>query len=122
MHSVKLKTASIIARALLFHLEINIQIIQDCFFLAYNCFYTTICCLLFLNKYCSNMKGLVLKCCLILSLLVVPCSNCFLNVLTIVRVRVSGPNFIILTLPSVLILVNADPMLNDSLCCSNKYN
>jgi len=33
-----------------------------------------------------------------------------------------GPNFIIEDLPSVLILIIADQMLNDSLCCSNKYN
>jgi len=34
----------------------------------------------------------------------------------------TGPNFIIMDKTSVLILVNADPILNDSLCCSNKYN
>jgi len=33
-----------------------------------------------------------------------------------------GPNFIIKDLPSVLILMIADQILNDSLCWSNKYN
>ena len=33
-----------------------------------------------------------------------------------------GPNFIIKDLPSVLILIIADQILNDSLCCSNTYN
>ena len=32
------------------------------------------------------------------------------------------PNFIIKDLPSVLILIIADQISNDSLCCSNKYN
>ena len=32
-----------------------------------------------------------------------------------------GPNFIIKDLPSVLILIIADQILNDSMCCSNKY-
>jgi len=35
---------------------------------------------------------------------------------------VSGPNFIINNLPSVLILIIADQLLYDSLCCSNNYN
>jgi len=35
---------------------------------------------------------------------------------------VSGPNFVITDLPSVLILIIADQIWNDSLCCSNKYN
>ena len=34
----------------------------------------------------------------------------------------TGPNFIIKDLPSVLILIIADQRFNDSLCCSNKYN
>jgi len=34
----------------------------------------------------------------------------------------SGPDFIIKDLPSVLIQIIADQLLNDSLCCSNKYN
>jgi len=34
----------------------------------------------------------------------------------------SGPNFIIKDLHSVLILIIADQLLNDSMCCSNKYN
>ena len=33
----------------------------------------------------------------------------------------SGPNSIIKDLPSVLILIIADQLLNDSLCCSDKY-
>ena len=33
-----------------------------------------------------------------------------------------GPSFIIIDLPSVFILIIADKMLNDSLCCSNKHN
>jgi len=33
-----------------------------------------------------------------------------------------GSNFIIKVLPSVLILIIADQILNDSLCGSNKYN
>jgi len=33
-----------------------------------------------------------------------------------------GPNFIIKDLTSVLILIIADQILNESLCCSNKYN
>jgi len=33
-----------------------------------------------------------------------------------------GPNFIIKDLPSVLILIIPVQILNDSLCCSNKYN
>jgi len=33
-----------------------------------------------------------------------------------------GHNFIIKDLPSVLILIIADQILNDSLCCSNKYS
>jgi len=36
--------------------------------------------------------------------------------------RRPGPDFIIKDLPSVLILLIADQHLNDSLCCSNKYN
>jgi len=32
------------------------------------------------------------------------------------------PNLIIKDLPSVLILIFADQISNDSLCCSNKYN
>jgi len=31
-------------------------------------------------------------------------------------------NIIIKFLPSMLILIIADQILNDSLCCSNKYN
>jgi len=34
----------------------------------------------------------------------------------------SGPNFIILDLPSLLILIIADQILNDSLCCSNRIH
>ena len=34
----------------------------------------------------------------------------------------SGPSFIVKDLPSVLILVLTEQMLNDSLCYSNKYN
>ena len=34
----------------------------------------------------------------------------------------SGLDFIIRDLPSVLILIIADQILNDSLCCSYKYN
>ena len=34
----------------------------------------------------------------------------------------SRPNFTIKDLPSVLILIIADQIVNDSLCCSNKYN
>ena len=33
----------------------------------------------------------------------------------------AGPNSIIIDLPSVLILIIADQLLNNSLCCSNKY-
>jgi len=35
---------------------------------------------------------------------------------------VARPNFIIEDLLIVLILIIADQLLNDSLCCSNKYN
>ena len=35
---------------------------------------------------------------------------------------IPGPNFIIKDLPSVLILIITDNILNDLLCCSNKYN
>jgi len=35
---------------------------------------------------------------------------------------VARPNFIIQDLLIVLILIIADQLLNDSLCCSNKYN
>ena len=38
------------------------------------------------------------------------------------RVRSPGPNFKLKDLPSVLILIIADQIINDSLCCSNKYN
>ena len=34
----------------------------------------------------------------------------------------SGPNFIIKDLPSVLIVIIADHISNDSLCYFNKYN
>ena len=37
-------------------------------------------------------------------------------------IKLSGPNFIIKDLPSVLILIIADQMLNDSLRCAYKYN
>jgi len=37
-------------------------------------------------------------------------------------VTLPGSNFIIEDLPSVLILIIADQILNDSLCGSNKYN
>jgi len=36
--------------------------------------------------------------------------------------NVPGPNIIIKDLPSVLIRIIADQILNDSLCWSNKYN
>jgi len=33
-----------------------------------------------------------------------------------------GPDFIIKDLPSLLILIIAEQILNDSLCCFDKYN
>jgi len=36
--------------------------------------------------------------------------------------KISGPNFIIKELPSVLMLIIADQIVNVLLCCSNKYN
>ena len=44
------------------------------------------------------------------------------GVITLIRQNCSGPNCIIKDLPSVLILIIAHQTLNDSLCCSNKYN
>jgi len=38
------------------------------------------------------------------------------------KLRVARPNFILKDLPSVLILIIADQIVNDSQCCSNKYN
>jgi len=40
----------------------------------------------------------------------------------IVRFYIPGPNFIIKDLPSALILIIADQILNDSLCYSNKHD
>jgi len=38
------------------------------------------------------------------------------------RILQSGGDLIITDSPSVLILISVDHILNDSLCCSNKYN
>ena len=38
------------------------------------------------------------------------------------KMEYPGSNFIIKDLPSLLIMILADLMLNDLLCCSNKYN
>ena len=44
------------------------------------------------------------------------------NTPVITKISRAGSNFIIKNLPSVLILIIADQLLNYSLCCSNKYN
>jgi len=45
-----------------------------------------------------------------------------ISILTTQVAKSTWANFIIEDLLSVLILIIADQILNDSLCCSNKYN
>jgi len=56
----------------------------------------------------------------IASLLKLKCNDQPLTVLNSLVIYRSGHNFIIQDLPSVLIIIIADQMLNDLLCCSNK--
>ena len=52
----------------------------------------------------------------------VSCDNTIQSLMTSLNKLKPGPNFIFKDLPSVLILIIADQIPYDSMCCANKYN